>query len=1073
MLYLSASADQLLGDGLLFYYLTLRMVRVYLERGLFPQLSVGLVHLAAIAASRFGQIEVAVDLGTTALKLFDCFDTDSYTLGRGLTLHALFLGHFTTNITDQLPALDRGMEATILAGDRILHLLNLGVVAAYQLWSSYDYQEIGAFITYQFEAFPNWPKDLRGGVLLTSVQQFIRAMQGKTHWRAADTIFDDAEHCSTEYVKYITSNATAPDKPLFFYNSYRLTVLFRFGYYDEAIELGNTVLKAIEEVFSLRHTYYDWFYVAMALIARTREDTDASQIEATLTSVHQYHGKLLQASRVEPRNFNVWLNLLGAEIADVEHRYLDAIQAYEAAVDTAVLRSSFSDEALSYELYGEFLIRRGSSRPARNMIQDAIAAYQRISALGKAQQLTEKHSFLLNGTRSLSMVDAFTQTVEGDNMNYNLVQNEANLGPETSADRTHDYLTRQEREPQGSFQGGPGGFSAIGLDMIDLASILESSQLLSSELRVDRLLAKLTKIIVDSTAAGLCGIVVHENDVGWCVAAVGGSDAVGSFEENLGQPVEKINDPVAKQVTVYVLRFREEVFVSNVLEDERFANVPEEWRQRHPDGKAMIALPILHGNDQVLLGSLFIEGPPNAFTQRNVTVLRLLVNQISISIANAMLFKKVEKVSATNSSMLEVQKQALEQAREAERKAKLAEANAMEMVRLKEEAAKAKSMFLANVSHELRTPLNGVIGMSELLKGTTLNDEQSGFADSIRVCADTLLSVINDILDFSKLEAGKMQMFNVQLSLVETISEVVRALRFTNIERGLKTVEQLEIDPGKVVMGDPVRLHQILMNLLSNAYKFTAKGSVTIKAVIDEEDDDTVLVTCSVTDTGIGISEEQGKKLFQPFSQADSSTARSYGGTGLGLSICKAIIENVMNGRIWLESTPGVGTTVAFTLRFQKVKASDDSTAVRAADPMAMFGSSAPGGQPHASAVSLSSIPRERLRICIAEDNPINQKIAINFVKKLGFKCEAYSDGQQAVDALTQASKDGNPFHLVLMDVQMPVLDGYHATREIRRHTDPTVRDVLVIAMTASAIRGDREKCLEAGMNNYLAKPVR
>ena len=487
----------------------------------------------------------------------------------------------------------------------------------------------------------------------------------------------------------------------------------------------------------------------------------------------------------------------------------------------------------------------------------------------------------------------------------------------------------------------------------------------------------------------------------------------------------------------------------------------------------MIALPILHGNEQTLLGSLFIEGPPNSFTHRNLTVLRLLVNQISISIANALLFKKLEKVSATNLSMLEIQKQALSQAREAERKAKLAEAKAMEMVRLKEEAAKAKSMFLANVSHELRTPLNGVIGMSELLKGTTLNTEQEGYADSIRVCADTLLSVINDILDFSKLEAGKMQMFNVQLSLAETISEVVRALRYTNMERGLQTLEQLEIDPGKLVMGDPVRLHQILMNLLSNAYKFTAKGTVTIKAVINEEDEDSILVTCSVTDTGIGISEEQRKKLFKPFSQADSSTARSYGGTGLGLSICKAIIENVLNGQIWMESTPGQGTTVAFRLRFQKVKITNEKEPTNAADPMAMFGSSAPGGQPHASAISLSSIPRSEIRICIAEDNPINQKIAINFVKKLGFTCEAYSDGQQAVDALTKASEDGNPFHLVLMDVQMPVLDGYHATREIRRHTDPAVRDVLVIAMTASAIRGDREKCLEAGMNNYLAKPVR
>ena len=366
--------------------------------------------------------------------------------------------------------------------------------------------------------------------------------------------------------------------------------------------------------------------------------------------------------------------------------------------------------------------------------------------------------------------------------------------------------------------------------------------------------------------------------------------------------------------------------------------------------------------------------------------------------------------------------------------------------------------------------------MSELLKGSALSNEQEGYADSIRVCADTLLSIINDILDFSKLEAGKMQMFSVPMSLTETINEVVRALRFTNMERGLDTYEDLQVDRDLLVLGDPVRLHQIIMNLLSNSYKFTSKGSVTVRLRVDRETKNTIDITCSVADTGIGISEEQKKKLFLPFSQADSSTARSYGGTGLGLSICKAIIENNMRGNIWLESTPGVGTTVSFSLHFQKVprnaskKPNDGNN-----DPMAIYSPHPNQNLPprNPNIIDLSQVPREKLKVCIAEDNVINQKIAVSFVEKLGFKCEAYSDGAQAVRALEAASSKGEPFHLVLMDVQMPVLDGYDATREIRKHADPVVRSVMVIAMTASAIRGDRERCLEAGMNNYLAKPVR
>jgi signal transduction histidine kinase len=292
-----------------------------------------------------------------------------------------------------------------------------------------------------------------------------------------------------------------------------------------------------------------------------------------------------------------------------------------------------------------------------------------------------------------------------------------------------------------------------------------------------------------------------------------------------------------------------------VLEDERFSYVPNSWLKENPKGSSMISIPILHG-DRVLLGSLYYQAPLNTFMKRTVTLLKLLVNQIAMSIANASLFKRTEKTQASNTSMLEVQKQALAQAREAEKKAKAAEAKAMEMVRLKDEAVKAKSMFLANVSHELRTPLNGVIDMSEILKSTPLNKEQEEHADSIRVCADTLLSVINDILDFSKLEAGKMQVFSVPLSLTETISEVVRALSYTNIERNLETITALELDPNLVVMGDTDRLHQILMNLMSNAYKFTSKGRVTVRAKVDSEDADTIKVTVSVSDTGIGISEE-------------------------------------------------------------------------------------------------------------------------------------------------------------------------------------------------------------------------
>lgn len=324
-----------------------------------------------------------------------------------------------------------------------------------------------------------------------------------------------------------------------------------------------------------------------------------------------------------------------------------------------------------------------------------------------------------------------------------------------------------------------------------------------------------------------------------------------------------------------------------------------------------------------------------------------------------------------------------------------------------------------------------------------------------------------------------MKLFSIPMNLKETITEVVRALSYANLKRDLQTIEDLDLDPKLLVMGDPVRLHQIFMNLLSNSYKFTANGSITVRSKTEYEDDSEIRITCSIKDTGIGVTQEQVTRLFKPFSQADSSTQRSYGGSGLGLSICKALID-VLNGRIWLESQLGVGTTVSFTLTFPKVSqattVNNAEISARDPDPMATWSSDVDGVSPRTPTLSffnLSRIPRNQLQICIAEDNPINQKIAVSFVTKMGIKCEAFGDGLQAVEALRRKSKAHQPFHLVLMDVQMPILDGYDATRLIRKDDDPAVRGVLVIAMTASAIRGDREKCLQAGMNNYLAKPVR
>ena len=785
-------------NSLLFYQLTLKLVDLHLGGIAIPQVALGYAHLAWVAIVRHKMTAFAIEVDRIARKFFDTFQHNTYIVGRGLTLCTLFMGHLQTHVRNQLLILDQARELNVQTGDRVLSMLNYGIMAIFKAWSGDDLLDVETFLEEVSAGFLITASDNRGEVFSISSRQYVRALLGKTRHGSPSTILSDQAHDQGLYLQSLENNISNAKTLKSVYLSYLVAALFRFGYFDEAISVGEELMNIHDSLWCLPHRYYNFCYISLSCIASMRNDPTRFNKDDLLRRVNGYI-IILQSCTVENDvNYRHWILTLQAEILDLDGDTSAALKHYETASEHAELHEFTLDLAMIYELYSEALLRQKAQRPARRLVQDCISFYRRVNAHGKVDHLSQKFAWLLNPVSESTTNDVACQTDFDHNyrtweLEQNEQQNELKFGKETSSQRTEAWLAPTNVLHGEAFETpleSVDSLSATALDVIDLASILESTQLMSSELQVDLLLSKMIEIILGSTSADLAAAIVEDDQLEWAIRAIGTPDGVTSYPD--GRSLDTVDDQVAKQITHYVLRMREPVMVQNFLHDERFSNAPDSYLRRFPEGKAIFDIPIIHG-DNVLIGSIHVECPPNSFSNRSIIVLRLLVNQVSISLANALMFKRLKKVSASNVAMIDMQKKTLEQTRESEKKAKESETEAIRNMKVAEEATKAKSLFLANVSHELRTPLNGVLGMSELLRTSHLNPDQVGYAESIRVCADTLLNIINDLLDYSKLEAKKMKMFSVPFSLAETIAEVVRALSYANMGKNVETKEEVEI----------------------------------------------------------------------------------------------------------------------------------------------------------------------------------------------------------------------------------------------------------------------------------------
>jgi PAS domain S-box-containing protein len=365
-----------------------------------------------------------------------------------------------------------------------------------------------------------------------------------------------------------------------------------------------------------------------------------------------------------------------------------------------------------------------------------------------------------------------------------------------------------------------------------------------------------------------------------------------------------------------------------------------------------------------------------------------------------------------------------------------------------EAANRAKSEFLANVSHEIRTPMNGILGMTQLALEATSLEQQKEYLALVQASGASLLTLINEILDLSKIEAGRLDLDSAAFALRPLVDAAVKTIEWRAAEKTLSLAVHLDDDVPDVVVGDPARLRQVLVNLLGNAIKFTNHGGVSLHVSVHAAADEEITLHFTVEDTGIGIPVEKQRVIFEAFTQADGSTSRRYGGTGLGLAICTRVIE-MMKGRIWVDSTPGAGSTFHVTAVFGRPKVD-----VAAAEALT-------------DVPARPAAPCRQLAILLVEDNAVNRLLAIKLLQKDGHRVVTANDGCEALEKLATER-----FDVVLMDVQMPVLNGFEATAAIRGAETGTGRHQFIAAVTAHALKGDRERCLKAGMDAYITKPL-
>ncbi|MEM7535806.1 MAG: AAA family ATPase [Chloroflexota bacterium] len=716
-----------------------------------------------------------------------------------------------------------------------------------------------------------------------------------------------------------------------------------------------------------------------------------------------------------PMNYGHCVHLVDAECARVQDKPMQARHHYDHAIQLCKQHNYLNYEALACELAGKAADAWGMDWVAQTYLREAHAAYRQWGAVSKVRNLETHFPHYLRPRTSTSPIATISQ--------------HSPIHPTTHPTihpTIHTTTTNTVEET------------------LDLTSILKASQTLSSEIIIEKLVAQMMHVVLESAGAQRAVLLLSWHETWRVQAEVNQAEAHQTEAHQTGPlvtmpalPLTEAANRLPVTLINFVIRTKETILMDGDMKTSPFDT--DTYLHAH-NPASLLCLPLIHRSE--VIGVIYLENNLSAggFAPNRLKILTLLSSQMAISLNNALLYDHLEECVADQTSELT---QTLE----------ILKATQQELIASKERAEQAslsKSTFLSQMTHELRTPMNGVLGMAALLSDTGLTAKQQDLLDTIRTSGDTLLTIINDILDFSKIEANKLELEQVPFEIQDCIEETFSLVRPSTIANNLALTYTIDPHVPPRVIQDVTRIRQVLTNLVGNAVKFTKTGGITVQVSPQTHDTETktYLLTFTVTDTGMGIPEDRIPHLFDAFSQVDETTTRRFGGTGLGLSICKQLVK-MMEGEIWVESEVGVGSSFHFTILAKKAR--DKLKPNTKKSPL----------------FDAEMAKRKPLRILLAEDNVINQKVALGVLKKCGYRADIAANGLEAIDALRR-----QPYDVILMDIHMPEMDGLTATKQIRQQWRPQEQPK-IIALTADAMEQQKEAYLGAGMDDFVTKPIR